>query len=230
MKTIGLIGGLSWQSSIEYYRIINQQVSDRLGGLHSGKIVLVSLDFAEIEALQVQERWQDVSGEMVSAAQRVESGGADFLLICTNTLHMFADEVQAAVSIPLLHIADATAYAVQAAGLTSVALLGTRYTMEADFYTDRLRGLHRLNVLIPNDQDRRIIDHVIYNELVLGKFNSESKDEYIRIIEGQVESGAEGVILGCTEIGLLVNESHINVPVFDTARIHAQQAVELSLS
>ena len=230
MKTIGLIGGLSWQSSIEYYRIINQQVSDRLGGLHSGKIVLVSLDFAEIEALQVQERWQDVSGEMVSAAQRVESGGADFLLICTNTLHMFADEVQAAVSIPLLHIADATAYAVQAAGLTSVALLGTRYTMEADFYTDRLRGLHRLNVLIPNDQDRRIIDHVIYNELVLGKFNPESKDEYIRIIEGQVESGAEGVILGCTEIGLLVNESHINVPVFDTARIHAQQAVELSLS
>lgn len=230
MKTIGLIGGLSWQSSIEYYRIINQQVSDRLGGFHSGKIVLVSLDFAEIEAMQEQERWQDVSAELVTAAKRVEAGGADFLLICTNTMHMFAEEIQEAVSIPLLHIVDATANAVQAAGLTSVALLGTRYTMEADFYTKRLRNLHSLNVLIPNKQDRRIIDRVIYNELVLGEFNPESKDDYLRIIEGLVESGADGVILGCTEIGLLVNESHLNVPVFDTARIHALQAVELSLS
>lgn len=230
MKTIGMIGGLSWQSSIEYYRIINQQVNDRLGSLHSGKIVLISLDFAKIESLQVQERWDEVSAEMIRAAQRVEAGGADFLLICTNTLHMFADEIQTSIDIPLLHIADAAANTVQDAGLTSVALLGTRYTMDADFYKKRLREMHHLNVLIPNDQDRLIIDRVIYNELVLGIFKSKSRNEYIRIIEGLVEDGAEGVILGCTEIGLLVSDTDLSIPLFDTAKIHALRAAELSLS
>jgi len=229
MKTIGLIGGMSWQSSIEYYRIINQAVSDLLGGLHSAKIVMVSVDFAEIETLQIEGRWTEVSAEMVKAAKSVEAGGADFLLICTNTLHRFADAVQAAIDIPLLHIADATATAVAKTGINTVALLGTRYTMEGDFYKPRLEDKHSLKVLIPSEEQRLIIDRVIYHELVMGVFKPESKGEYIRIINDLVTKGAEGIILGCTEIGLLVDDSDVSVQLFDTAVLHAMRAVELAL-
>jgi len=229
MQTIGMIGGMSWESSIEYYRIINETVRGRLGGLHSAKSVMASVDFAEIEMMQNQGRWDEATQMMVDTARQVEKGGADFLIICTNTMHRMADEVQAAINIPLLHIADATADRVRSKGITSVGLLGTRYTMEDVFYRGRLEDKHSLEVLIPNQEDREIVHRVIYDELVQGKINPESKSGYVRIIRNLIHLGSEGIILGCTEIGLLIKENVCPAPLFDTTKIHAEAAVDLAL-
>jgi aspartate racemase len=229
MKTIGMIGGMSWESSLEYYRIINEAVKEQLGGLHSAKCLMYSVDFAEIEALQREDRWQEATQAMIEAARAVEAGGADFLIICTNTMHKMADEVQESIKIPLLHIADATAEAVQAHGLKRGGLLGTRFTMEQDFYRGRLVEKHNLDVLVPEPADREIVHRVIYDELVLGKTEPASKAEYLRIIAALAQAGAEGIILGCTEIGLLVSQDDSSLPLFDTTRIHALAAVRYAL-
>jgi len=229
MKTIGMIGGMSWESSLEYYRIINEAVKQQLGGLHSAKSVMASVDFAEIEVLQRGGRWQDATMVMIEVARAVEAGGADFLIICTNTMHKMADEVQNSISIPLLHIADATAEAIQAQGLQRVGLLGTRFTMEQDFYRGRLVEKYGLDVLLPDRADREIVHRVIYDELVLGKILPASKAEYLRIIAGLAKAGAGGIILGCTEIGLLVSQADSTLPLFDTTRIHALAAVKYAL-
>lgn len=230
MKTIGMLGGMSWESSIEYYRLVNEAVRRELGGLHSAKCVMYSVDFAEIETLQHQGRWQEATQLMIDAAQRVEVAGADFLIICTNTMHKMADEVERSIKIPLLHIADATAGAIQAQGLRKIGLLGTKFTMEEDFYCGRLVEKHELDVVIPCDEDREIIHCVIYNELVLGKIQPESREQYKRIIEKLIAQGAQGIILGCTEIGLLVKEEDSRVPLFDTTKVHALAAVAYALS
>jgi aspartate racemase len=229
MKTIGMIGGMSWESSIEYYRIINEKVKEKLGGLHSAKSMMYSVDFADVETLQHAGRWEDATQAMIEAARHVEAGGADFLIICTNTMHKMADEVEAAIEIPLLHIADATAEVIKSQGLTKIGLLGTKFTMEEDFYRGRLVEKHGLNVLIPEADDREIVHRVIYDELVLGEIKSESREQYKQIIEKLITAGAQGIILGCTEIGLLVKEEDSRVPLFDTTYIHAVSAVEMAL-
>ena len=229
MKTIGMIGGMSWESSLEYYRIINEAVMEQLGDLHSAKSLMYSVDFAEIEVLQREGRWQEATQAMIDDAQAVEAGGADFLIICTNTMHKMADDVQRSIAIPLLHIADATAEAIQARGLQRVGLLGTRFTMEQDFYRGRLVEKYALDVLVPESADREIVHRVIYDELVLGKIESDSKVEYLRIIAALAQAGAEGIILGCTEIGLLVSQADCSLPLFDTTRIHALAAVKYAL-
>lgn len=229
MKTIGMIGGLSWESSAEYYRIINETVKDRLGGLHSAQTLMFSFDFAEIETLQHEGRWDDATARMIDAAQRLERGGADLLIICSNTMHRMASEVQAAVEIPLLHIADATAAKIRAAGIEQIGLLGTRYTMEQDFYKGRLVDQFGLRVLVPDAEDRALVNRVIYDELVVGTIKPESKTEYLRVIDSLAQQGAQGVILGCTEIMLLVNQGNTPLPVFDTTSIHAVAAVEAAL-
>jgi aspartate racemase len=230
MKTIGLLGGMSWESSIEYYRIINEAVRDRLGGLHSAKCVMYSLDFAIIEHMQDQGLWEEATQLLVEAARNVEKGGADFILICTNTMHRMAEDVQKSIDIPLLHIADATAEKIKESGLNKVGLLGTRFTMEEDFYKGRLERNHGLEVVIPDGEGRELVDRVIYEELVLGKILEQSKAEYVAIMHDLVRNGAEGIILGCTEIGLLVGASDIQVPIFDTTEVHAAVAVELALA
>jgi aspartate racemase len=230
MKTIGLIGGMSWESSLEYYRIINETTKEKLGGLHSAKSIMYSVDFAEIEALQHRGLWDEAAAEMVAAARRIENGGADFVIICTNTMHRMAGEVQAGITIPLLHIADATARAVKDRGLTTVGLLGTKFTMEEDFYRGRLVDHHGLAVLIPDDDDRTYVHDVIYRELCLGVIRDTSRKHYREIIERLVEKGAEGIILGCTEIGLLVTDTDSPVPLFDTTVLHAHSAVEFALA
>jgi len=229
MKTIGLIGGMSWESSIEYYRIINQTVNERLGGVHSAKSLMYSFDFADIEALQRDGDWDQMTQEMINAAQTLEQGGADLLVICTNTMHRMADDVQAAVSIPLLHITDATAQAIKAQNIDTVGLLGTRFTMEGDFYRMRLEEKHGLTVLIPPETERETVHRVIYEELVKGEIRESSQNAYIKIIEGLHTRGAQGVILGCTEIPLLVKQSDVSIPIFDTTTIHAQAAVDWAL-
>jgi aspartate racemase len=229
VKTIGLLGGMSWESSIEYYRITNETVRDKLGGLHSAKSIMYSVDFAEIEALQHEGNWEEATRLMISAAQHVENGGADFLVICTNTMHRMAEEVEEGIGIPLLHIADATAVKIKAGGMRKVGLLGTKFTMEEEFYKGRLVNRHGLDVLIPSDEGREIVHKVIYDELVMGKIEPTSKAQYIQIIEELVSMGAQGIILGCTEIGLLVGEKDVAVPVFDTTLIHATAAVEYAL-
>ena len=226
MKTIGMIGGMSWESSIEYYRIVNQTVKEKLGGLHSAKSVMYSVDFAEIETLQREGRWDQATQAMITAARHVESGGADFVVICTNTMHKMADDVEAAIGIPLLHIADATAEAIKARGLSKIGLLGTKFTMEEDFYRGRLVEHHGLNVLIPETEDREVAHRVIYDELVLGNIKPESREAYKKIIEKLIAAGAQGIILGCTEIGLLVKDEDSSIPLFDTTYIHAVSAVE----
>jgi aspartate racemase len=230
MKSIGLIGGMSWESSIEYYRLINQGVREKLGGLHSAKSVMVSVDFAEIETLQHQGRWDEAARLMIAAAQSVEKGGADFVVICTNTMHKLADDVQEHIHIPVYHIADATAQRIQAHGLHKVGLLGTRFTMEESFYKDRLIEKHGLEVLIPSPEERDAVHRVIYDELCLGQIKPASKEQYIRVMDGLVARGAEGIILGCTEISLLVGQGDSRVPLFDTTRIHALGAVEWALA
>jgi len=229
MKTIGMIGGMSWESSIEYYRIVNQAVRERLGGLHSARSVMVSVDFAEIEALQSQGNWDEATQLMISVAQQAERGGADFVIICTNTMHRMAESVQAQIGIPLLHIADATAAKIKAEGLQTVGLLGTRFTMEQDFYRGRLVEKHDLKVLIPGEAQRQFVHRVIYDELVQGRINPASKGQYIEIITELAARGAQGIILGCTEIGLLVKQPDCAAPLFDTTYIHAMAAVEYAL-
>jgi aspartate racemase len=226
MKTIGLIGGMSWESSIEYYRIINEVTKSKLGGLHSAKSVMYSVDFAEIEALQHQSRWQEAAGLMVAAAQSIERAGADFIVLCTNTMHKLADEIEANIQVPFLHIADTTAKKIQSSGIQKIGLLGTRFTMEQDFYRGRLVNKHGLEVLIPNDDEREVVHRVIYEELCLGIINPESRKKYIEIMNSLVESGAEGIILGCTEIELLIHTGDVTVGLFPTTRIHAEAAVE----
>jgi aspartate racemase len=230
MKSIGLIGGMSWESSIEYYRIINQSVREKLGGLHSAKSVMVSVDFAEIETLQHQGRWDEAARLMIAAAQSVENGGADFVVICTNTMHKLADDVQKHIHIPVYHITDATAQRIQAQGLHKVGLLGTRFTMEESFYKDRLIEKHGLEVVIPSPQERDVVHRVIYDELCLGQVRPASKEQYTHIMDGLVAHGAEGIILGCTEISLLIGQEDSRVPLFDTTRIHAVGAVEYALA
>ena len=229
MKTIGLIGGMSWESSIEYYRIINETVKAKLGGLHSAKSTMVSVDFAEIEILQHQGKWAEAAQILVDAAKNLENGGADFIVLCTNTMHKVADDIQANVKIPLLHIADTTAQLVKDSGIQKIGLLGTRFTMEEEFYKGRLSQKYGLSVYVPNAQEREIVHRVIYDELVLGKIQQHSKEQYISIIEHMVNQGAEGVILGCTEIGFLIHKQDSQVPLFDTTRIHAEAAVEYAL-
>jgi aspartate racemase len=229
MKTIGLIGGMSWESSIEYYRIINEQTKARLGGLHSAKSVMVSVDFAEIETLQREGRWDEAAQILVKAAQDVERGGADLAVLCTNTMHKLADEIQAHIHIPLLHIADATAEKIKASGLKRIGLLGTRFTMEQDFYKGRLIEKHGLDVLTPDDMEREMVHCVIYDELCLGVIKDDSREAYKRIMAKLVERGAEGIILGCTEIELLVRAQDCSAPLFPTTHIHAEAAVAFAL-
>ena len=226
MKTIGLIGGMSWESSIEYYRIINEVTKSKLGGLHSAKSVMYSVDFAEIEALQHQSRWQEAADLMIAAAQSLELAGADFVVLCTNTMHKLADAIEANIQIPFFHIADATAEKIKFSGIQKVGLLGTRFTMEQDFYRGRLVDKHGLEVLIPNDAEREVIHRVIYEELCLGRINPESRQQYIEIMNRLVELGAEGIILGCTEIELLIQPEDTAATLFPTTRIHAEAAVE----
>jgi aspartate racemase len=230
MKTIGLIGGMSWESSAQYYRIINQQVRARLGGVHSAESLMFSVDFGEIERLQHEGDWTALTAQMIDAARRLERGGADFFLICTNTMHLMADEVAASVSIPLLHIADPTAEAIKGAGLSRVGLLGTAFTMEKDFYKGRLAERHGLDVLVPEEADRRIVHDIIYHELVAGEVREPSRAAYRDVIARLVERGAQAVILGCTEIMLLIGQEDSPVPLFDTTRLHALAAVDQALA
>ncbi len=230
MKTIGLLGGMSWESTMLYYRWINEGVKRKLGGLHSARIAMVSLDFQEIEELQREHRWEEAGAVLAEAAQQVEAAGADFLLLCTNTMHKVAPQIESALRIPLLHIADATAERIKARGIGTVGLLGTRFTMEEDFYAGRLAEKHGLRVLVPPREDREIVHRVIYEELVLGIVKESSRAEYLRIINDLHERGAEGVIEGCTEIVMLVQQEHTSIPLFDTTAIHAQKAVELALA
>jgi len=229
MKTIGLIGGMSWESSLEYYRIINQLVKQKLGGLHSAKAVLISVDFAPIEGLMSSGDWSGVLAHLIGAARQAEAGGADLLLIATNTMHKLFDQVSAAVQVPLLHIADAAARQIRAAGIHKVGLLGTIYTMEQDFYAGRLQDKFGIEVCIPSGPDRVVVDRIIFEELVLGKIAPASKAEYLRIIDQLAGQGAEGIVLGCTEIPLLVKPEDVRLPVFDTTFLHAKMAVEIAL-
>jgi aspartate racemase len=229
LKTIGLIGGMSWESTIPYYRVINETVKERLGGFHSAKVIVYSVDFHEIEQLQHAGDWEAAGELLASAARSLEAAGADFLVLCTNTMHIVAPAIEGAVRIPLLHIADPTAIAIKAAGFLTVGLLGTRFTMEQEFYRDRLRERHDLQVLTPKLEDREIIHRVIYEELCLGVVSPQSRVHYRRIMEELKRQGAEAIILGCTEISLLVGQEDSGVPLFDTTGIHARSAAELAL-
>lgn len=230
MKTIGLLGGMSWESSLEYYRTINQLVKERLGGLHSAKCLLYSVDFQEIESLQHRGLWDEAGRLLGEAARGLQKGGADFLLICTNTMHKVAPVVQQHISMPLLHIADPTAKSVLSRGIRKIGLLGTRFTMQEDFYKGKLMRDHGLEVLTPIDADMDMIHQVIFDELVLGLIKDVSKEKYIAVIKRLEAAGAEGVILGCTEIGLLVKDQDSSIPLFDTTLIHAEAAVEYALT
>lgn len=229
MKTIGLLGGMSWESTLPYYRHINEAVRERLGGLHSARLVLYSLDFHEIEALQRQGDWAAAGTLLADAARHLESAGADFLLLCTNTMHKVADAIEAASALPLLHIADPTAAAIQAAGLQRVGLLGTRFTMEQPFYRQRLEDRHGIQVLVPDEPDCAEVHRVIYEELCRGVVSEASRQAYRQVISRLVARGAQAVILGCTEIGLLVRADDAEVPLFDTCVLHAQAAAEQAL-
>lgn len=228
MKTIGLIGGMSWESTVTYYKIINETVKERLGGFHSGKILLYSVDFAEIEECQAKGEWEKSAEILSEAAENLEKAGADFIVICTNTMHKVAGEIQENIKIPVIHIADATAHKLKQDGILKTALLGTKYTMTQDFYKEKLRE-NGIEVLIPEEKDIEIVNHVIYEELCLGKILDSSRKEYIRIIDGLKEKGAQGVILGCTEIGLLISQKDSPLPVYDTTEIHALSACEKAL-
>ena len=230
MKTIGLIGGMSWESSIEYYRIINQEVQKKLGGLHSAKSVMISVDFAELEALQKAGNWLAAGEIMATAARSLELGGADFVILCTNTMHKLASSIQKSIHIPFLHIADATAVRITQTGLHRVGLLGTRFTMEEDFYKGRLVEKNGLDILVPELEQRILIHDVIYHELCAGVINPSSRTAFSQIMGELVQKGAEGIILGCTELGLLVSQQDCPVKVFDTTRIHAETAVDFALN
>ncbi len=228
MKTIGLIGGMSWESTVSYYQIINKKTKELLGGLHSAKILLYSVDFAEIEECQAKNEWDKSAKVLSEIAANLEKAGADFIVICTNTMHKVAPHISTKISIPIIHIADATAKAIKRQSLSKVALLGTKYTMTQDFYKQKLIE-NDIEVIIPNDKDIEVINDIIYTELCLGKIVPTSKKKYIDIIAKLHEQGAEGVILGCTEIGLLISQSDTSLPVFDTAQIHAEEVAEIAL-
>jgi aspartate racemase len=228
MKRIGLLGGMSWESSIEYYRLVNEITRDRLGGLHSADCLLRSVDFAEIEVLQRDGRWDEAGARLADEARTLVAGGADLLVLCTNTMHKVADAITAAVDVPFVHIADTTAHAVRQAGHQTVGLLATAYTMEQDFYVGRLRDNHGLQVLVPGEEDRRIVHDVIYGELCVGVVDDCSREQYRRIMAELADRGAKAILLGCTEIDLLVGPQDSPVPVFDTTRLHAERAVELA--
>jgi len=230
MKTIGLIGGMSWESTQSYYQLLNQGIKNKLGGLHSAKIVLVSLDFAEIAMLQQQQDWPQMAEILIKAAKQVEAAGADYLLICTNTMHKLAEQVQAAVTIPLLHIADAVGENLIQHNFKKVALLGTQFTMEQDFYKQRLADKFAIDVLIPDTQGRETVHSVIYDELCKGIISLESKAEYLTIIDDLTQQGAEAIILGCTEIALLVQQSDTSIPLLDSTALHCAMALENSLN
>ncbi len=229
MKTIGLLGGMSWESTVGYYRAINQGVKNILGGLHSAKIVMYSVDFDPIEKLQHEGDWEGTARILSEAAQSIQSAGADFLLICTNTMHKVATQIEKAINIPVLHIADATAEVLVHEGIKTVGLLGTAFTMEQDFYKGRLSEKYGLNILVPDKENRQVVHNIIYQELCLGKIQDVSKAEYLRIIDMLANQGAEAVILGCTEIGMLVNQDDTKVKLFDTTAIHAEKAVEYAV-
>lgn len=228
MKTIGLIGGMSWESSALYYRIVNEEVKARLGGFHSAKCIMYSVDFDEIEVFQRSGDWDKAGNVLIEAARSLELAGADFILLCTNTMHKVAGRIRASIGIPLLHIADITAAKVLSEGIKAIGLLGTLYTMEQEFYKSRLKE-RGLRVLVPDDEDREIVNRVIYQELCLGHIRQDSRNEYKRIIKGLIDRGAQGIILGCTEIGLLVQPEDSVVPLFDTTEIHAKGAVDYAL-
>ena len=230
MKTIGLIGGMSWESTVPYYRLINETVKARLGGLHSAKVVLYSVDFHEVERLQHSGDWEAAGALLAGAARALEAAGADFLVLCTNTMHKVAGAIEGAVGIPLFHIADPTAEEIKAAGIGTVGLIGTRFTMEQEFYKGRLRERHGLAVLVPSAGDREIVHRVIYEELCLGKIVDGSREEYRRIMADLVAEGAEAILLGCTEISLLVGREDSTVPLFDTTSLHARKAAERALA
>jgi aspartate racemase len=229
MKTIGLLGGMSWESTAVYYRLINEGVKARLGGLHSAKLVLYSVDFQEIEELQHAADWDEAGKVLAKAAHFLQLAGADFLVICTNTMHKVAPAIEREINIPILHITDASAAVIKGLGIRTVGLLGTRFTMEQDFYTGRLREKHGLQVLIPDENERERVHQIIYNELCLGKVLNESRGKYCHIIRSLAQRGAEGIILGCTEIAMLIGQKDSPVPLFDTTRIHAQKAVDWAI-
>jgi len=229
MKTIGLIGGMSWESTAEYYRIMNEAVRERLGGLHSAKIVMYSIDFEDIGELQREGRWDEATNLMIDAAKRVERGGADFVLICTNTMHKMAEDVAANINIPLLHIADVTAEKIIPFGFKKLGLLGSTFTMEEDFYKGRLKEKYALDVVIPNEADRQVVHNVIFKELCLGEIKHSSREQIKTIMKGLVDDGARGIILGCTELPLLVKQEDCLVLLFDTTAIHARAAVDYAL-
>ena len=230
MKTIGLIGGMSWESTIPYYRLINETVKQRLGGLHSARIVMVSVDFHDIEILQRDGRWDAAGALLAHAARSLEAAGADFLVLATNTMHKVAGDITAAVSIPLLHIADPTADAIKAGGFATIGLLGTRFTMEQAFYRDRLETRHGLRVLVPDAADRDLVHRVIYDELCLGVIKPASRDAYRAVMQRLVAQGAQALVLGCTEVSLLVGPDDAGVPLFDTTALHAVAAAETALT
>ncbi|MGJ3194215.1 aspartate/glutamate racemase family protein [Peribacillus frigoritolerans] len=228
MKTIGLIGGMSWESSLEYYRIVNEEVKAKLGGLHSAKCILYSVDFEEIERCQAEGDWESSGKLLGDAALSLEKAGAEMILICTNTMHKVIGYIEEKVSLPILHIADSTAKQIQKSKISTVGLLGTKYTMEQDFYKTRIET-NGIKVLIPNEEDRKVINKVIYEELCLGEIQQSSREYYKKVIKGLVDDGAEGIILGCTEIGLLVKPEDSEVPLFDTAVIHAIESVNMAV-
>ncbi|MBP1766594.1 MAG: putative aspartate racemase [Candidatus Aminicenantes bacterium] len=229
MKTIGLLGGMSWESTLEYYRVINEYTKERLGGFHSGKIVLYSVDFAEVETQQHEGRWDDLTRLMIDAALRVERGGAELLVICTNTMHKMADDVQKGIRIPVLHIVDVTAEAIKSHSMKKVGLLGTRFTMEQDFYKGRLVRNHGFEVIVPEEKEGEEIHRILYDELCLGEIKKRSKETFQRIIANLEARGAQGIILGCTEIPLLVSQEDYKIPLFDTTTLHARAAVDYAL-
>jgi len=230
MKTIGLLGGMSWESTELYYRYINQGVKSKLGGLHSARIVMLSVDFQEIEELQRSGDWERAGEILGEAARCIEAAGADFLVICTNTMHKVVPQIERVINIPIFHVADATSRRIKERGMKTVGLLGTRFTMEQDFYKGRLSERHGLNIIVPSESERGIVDRIIYEELCLGIIKDESREQYLRIIDGLREQGAEGIIEGCTEIAMLVQQEHTDIPLFDTTAIHAQEAVSLALA
>ncbi|MEL6381225.1 MAG: aspartate/glutamate racemase family protein [Cyanobacteria bacterium J06626_18] len=230
MKTIGLLGGMSWESTELYYRYINEGIKQKLGGLHSAQIVLVSVDFQAIEELQHKGDWEQAGKVLTTAAQQIEAAGADFLLICTNTMHKVAPQIEQGIQIPILHLADATAEKIRQNGLKTVGLLGTNFTMEQDFYKGRLRDRHGLTVVVPSAEDRQTVHRIIYDELCRGIVKESSRQQYLSIMDQMQADGAEGIIEGCTEIAILVQQQHTPIPLFDTTTIHAEAAVEKALA
>lgn len=229
MKTIGLLGGMSWESSAQYYNIINREVRAQLGGQHSAKSLLYSVDFHEIQELQHRDKWQELTDLLIGAAREVEAGGADLLLLCTNTMHKIAPEIQNAIGIPLIHIVDSTAKEIKRRNLGTVGLLGTRFTMEGEFYRERLRNIHQINSVIPEENERKTVHKIIYNELTRDQILEESRTAMVEIIGSLVENDAEGIILGCTELPLLIRPGDSPVPILDTTLIHAREAVAIAV-